>query len=512
MILFAAIVVLAVIWKPAAATEKLSRIGVVATVSALITSYFWLPFLMERAYLNRIPYNRENTWAGSPLTGWHFASLRLIATDNLSVLNLMVLIGIGYAIYRRDRKSAAILVLALAWIGIYLTSIVSPDLRTILPMHEVLIPHRFSGAIDAALIFVIGLAGECIFDSLGWFGSLNRAVRLIVPTILLFALMIPALRERNVVYMANGHGIKLVKNRFEEDQDIRAVVKRLRELPPGRLFWRTRRLPEYSPAELIDYYDLVGLEPAQRLSLDSLFEDEFVPRDPVKCELFNVAYFVLPSEAQPPASLQLEPVMRNSRYSIWGIKTSGYAMLGSIAAAPELPRGILPSQRFIWEQNRNWIAGDDPAASRFLRWDYPERRKDRASPAESGSAPVSGAILSQQIASDRMEFSVDAKTPAALVIKITYHPQWRVTIDGVEAHTFMVSPSYLAVQIAPGAHRVIAEYESSAVKKVLMVIGLAGLIVACAWRRRIGIVAEKAADALLAVRGRLGGPVRTGHN
>ena len=76
--------------------------------------------------------------------------------------------------------------------------------------------------------------------------------------------------------------------------------------------------------------------------------------------------------------------------------------------------------------------------------------------------------------------------PAAstLVLEVTYHPNWRVTVDGADVPTFTVSPSFVGVAMLPGRHEVRVEYRSAGYRLVLLGIGLATLTaVAIAGRR-----------------------------
>jgi hypothetical protein len=70
---------------------------------------------------------------------------------------------------------------------------------------------------------------------------------------------------------------------------------------------------------------------------------------------------------------------------------------------------------------------------------------------------------------------------STLVFKTTYHPNWRVFIDGREATRFMVSPSMIGMDVPPGTHVVRAEYHSAISRTVLLIVGLltlAGLLAA----------------------------------
>ena len=63
-----------------------------------------------------------------------------------------------------------------------------------------------------------------------------------------------------------------------------------------------------------------------------------------------------------------------------------------------------------------------------------------------------------------------------MVLKVTYHPNWHVTVDGREVTTFMVSPSYLAFALPAGQHFITAEYRSAPLKDPLFFLGAAAAL------------------------------------
>lgn len=63
------------------------------------------------------------------------------------------------------------------------------------------------------------------------------------------------------------------------------------------------------------------------------------------------------------------------------------------------------------------------------------------------------------------------------ILKVTYHPQWKATIDGKPAEILQVSPSYMAIPITEGPHQIVFTYQSSPLKKSLMAVSFITLII-----------------------------------
>ena len=77
-----------------------------------------------------------------------------------------------------------------------------------------------------------------------------------------------------------------------------------------------------------------------------------------------------------------------------------------------------------------------------------------------------------------MDFVVGCPTDGTLVLKTTYHPGWHVSVDGQPVEAYMVSPSYIGVDLTAGRHQVTAEYRPDPLKLPLLLIGLA---CCCSW-------------------------------
>jgi len=103
----------------------------------------------------------------------------------------------------------------------------------------------------------------------------------------------------------------------------------------------------------------------------------------------------------------------------------------------------------------------------FARYDYPNP-VDALVPIPDCAT---GRIAYERVQPARLEVLARCDTASAMVIKVTYHPNWRVTVDGKAVPTFMASPSYLAFALPAGEHFVVAEYVSTPIKTPLLLLG-----------------------------------------
>jgi Tfp pilus assembly protein PilF len=206
--------------------------------------------------------------------------------------------------------------------------------------------------------------------------------------------------------------------------------------------------------------------------------------NPRHYDLLNVRYVVAPRRWPPPAFLR--PLQETSRYVLYQAPGRGYGELAAVArtASP-------PTQAALFFQNRNWFSSPEAAAGAFVRYAYPPGRGSaRAAEADTDARArcPGGRVTDERIGPGRLEMRTECASPATLVLKTSYHPNWRLTVDGRPAPTFMVSPSFIGVTLPPGAHRVRAEYRSGTLKAVLLVVGAVTLRAVLVFRRRLARV------------------------
>ena len=94
-----------------------------------------------------------------------------------------------------------------------------------------------------------------------------------------------------------------------------------------------------------------------------------------------------------------------------------------------------------------------------------------------GSAgPPRGTILSEAVGRQSYAVEVRVERESMLMLKATYHPNWRATVNGVEADTVMLMPGFTGIQLAPGTYKVHIEYQPRLLRKILLCLGLLALI------------------------------------
>jgi hypothetical protein len=95
---------------------------------------------------------------------------------------------------------------------------------------------------------------------------------------------------------------------------------------------------------------------------------------------------------------------------------------------------------------------------------------------QSSAGPSRGSIISEEIGRDHFSTTVDVERESMLMLKVSYHPNWRATVDGSKVDTVMLMPGFTGIQLAPGEHSVTLKYRSRDLRKVLLGLGFLSLL------------------------------------
>jgi hypothetical protein len=451
---------------------SLLRLGAVTIPAALLTGYFIIPFVLYKGYINVSPYLQSwkyDSYGAKAILSWLFKG-ELLDYGRLPVMTVLMAIGICWALISCSEAGISAVVLFFVSLLVYFGRSTWGQLADLLPLHQGLLFHRFSGAVDLAAILLVGLGGEWIW---------GRIIRLQTQWAPAFAagtitlLMLPALHERYIYYSANAQWMRGVQRSLNADHDAAEIIATLKTLPPGRTYtglptnWgNSMRWGDLRFYDLLTFNQIPAVSPPyQSLSLNSDLIWHFNDNNAADYSLFNVRYVVAPAKLR--LTRFFTPIKKTSAYTLYQVPGSGYEQFVRISAWR-----AANSQRSLFDQNLSWMLSADPAADRFIRWSY--LGADRG----PGLNPwdLRGTVINEKVTPGRIDAVVRTPNAATLVFKMTYHPDWHVEIDGKERPAFMVSPSFIGVTVPPGMHVVSAIYKSNRLKDGLLIVSAAILI------------------------------------
>jgi len=163
--------------------------------------------------------------------------------------------------------------------------------------------------------------------------------RAVAAGLILVALLGPALWERHGYYALNSQWMERTRKALQADEDARAILSALRELPPGRTYaglranWgKEMRFGDIHFYDLLTFHRIVAtVPPFPAFSLNADLIWHFDDRNPAHYDLFNVRYVVAPSRLPMPASLRR--IKETPRYTLYRAETSEYARFVALGGA-----------------------------------------------------------------------------------------------------------------------------------------------------------------------------------
>lgn len=181
------------------------------------------------------------------------------------------------------------------------------------------------------------------------------------------------------------------------------------------------------------------------------------------------------------AGAQLGPAWRSSAargpYTLWTSTTT--STLGSfvrvplvLGGAPRALRGPLGRHAPALHA-RGVLPGLDPAAPA-----QPEATVEAALVALRGAPakPVRSRVLGEQLWGPRYAARVQASGEERLVVALNWDPGWRAQVDDQDVPVLRSAPSFLAVEVPPGEHRVTLDYHGPAERGPLSLLAFGGLL------------------------------------
>src|SRR4029077_19650905 len=215
--------------------------------------------------------------------------------------------------------------------------------------------------------------------------------------------------------------------------------------------------------------------PYRGASLNSDLLFDFNDQDPAAYRLFDVEYVIAPPSATLAAGVV--PIVSTPKYVLYRAPGGGDAGYAAVTRSE-----TASSQVDLFERARAWLRGGAATTWQFARYVYREPRPaDVALPISDCARP---GISYARAQSNRFDVLASCTEDSAMVLKVTYHPNWHVSVDGREVSTFMISPSYIGFALPAGQHFITAEYRSAPLKDPLFFVGLAAALGAIAFRFR----------------------------
>jgi hypothetical protein len=456
--------------------RRAKRLILLLALVALATAYFWVPFRLDSAYMNRSVWEEAGK-VDSYGYAWVLGALlrgQLFDFGRWPSLTLLAGVGLALCLWRwRETRYRLPVALFLLWLLLYFGRPTWGLLLDLLPLSRDLHLHRLIVGVHLGGITLMGLG-----LALPWEWALARRPRtssglqgntryLLVTAVLTALLLYPAYRERADYLGQNARWMRESQAAIAaEAGEFEALVDKQWELPSGRVYaglagtwgrdYKIGAVPVYALLQR-DGFDMLGYL-YHALSLNADVQVLFDESRPEHYNLFNVRYVVAPAEHTLPDFVR--PVGDFGRHRLYQVATSGYFdLVGSDLA-------FVGDKGDFYPAASRWLWSDLPRARQHpaLFLDEATDRDERLLPLSQAEAviaqtsfpagPARGRVVSEKVESNAYLAEVEVERESTLMLKVTYHPNWQASVDGVPAEAVMVMPSYVGVKVAPGAHHV----------------------------------------------------------
>jgi hypothetical protein len=484
--------------RPRQVWQRVKRWMLLLILVVLVTAYFVVPFLLDRAYMNRSVWEDPGKYDAY---GWQWTLGALVRGElfdfgRFPSLTLLAGLGLIVCLWRwREERYRVPVVLTLAWLLLYCGRPTWGVLLNLLPLSSDLHLHRLIAGVHLGGIMLMGLG-----LALPWQWALSRqnAWRLLATAALTMVLLYPVYRERGAFLDENAR--LMAENRealAAEEADLAALVETLQAVPPGRVYaglggnwgkgYKVGDVPVYALLQSAGF-DMLGYL-YHALSLNADVQVLFDENRPEHYDLFNVRYVVAPAGHAFPEFVQ--PLADFGRHRLYQVATTGYLnLVGSDVA-------FVGDKRDFYPAASHWLGSDLPRVGQHPTVSlqgtaggteriYALSQAGEVIPLEPFPLePLRGRVLSQSVESNGYAAQVEVERESFLMLKATYHPNWRSTVDGEPADTVMLMPSYMGVKVVPGTHLVRFEYRPRTWRPILCLAGLLLLLLIALveWRR-----------------------------
>lgn len=498
-------------------SRRFARLVSVAVPALFLLTWFVVPLFLSRAEVNHGRWEDVFKWDsfGAPTLLKQLTTGLLLDAGRFPALSLFLAAGVAVALaVHEDPVGRRLLTLAIAWLALFFGRATWGHALLLFGVPGDMHLHRLQAAFElsAVLLAAWGLArlGARVFC---------KQMALGICLVACAALGLVALGIDRATYLAEnarwGRENRTACEREMPDVDAAlADVQAILKERPGRVSaGKAATWGKSFKVGSVPFYAFLTKAHIDQVSFlyhsMSRTSDVMVLRDEASAvhdEVFGVRAVVA------PASLPVPPHWRrrgtHGRLAVFETSGEGYFGLVDVGFRYTGP----PSTHY--EPSAAWLAsplpaqgvvgalegGDEglPAVARWQELPWPS----------PGLLTPRGTVVSEDKSGETYRATLRLERPCYALIKLTWHPDLRVTVDGRPVPALRVTPGFGAVPVPAGRHEVVVRYAPGPLRPLLLLLGLA-LFACCVGALRLPAIApveEWAAGRLTRMGRRLAAP------
>jgi len=202
--------------------------------------------------------------------------------------------------------------------------------------------------------------------------------------------------------------------------------------------------------------------------------------------LFNVQSLLAPATYRQSVPKLLTPRLDAGPYAVFDAPGGGYFDV------VDAPVAVRASKQTVYHINKPWMHSQWPQHKAHLVLDFfadaPQGlahiTADDQLPPITFPATEPGRVTGEQQNRDIYQAQISVGRASFVLFKMTWHPDWKVLVDGRPVKTVMLSPGFVGAPVSPGLHRVWCRYAPGNWKLELAGAGLFCVAVLGLFERR----------------------------
>ncbi|MEQ8191043.1 MAG: YfhO family protein, partial [Candidatus Eremiobacterota bacterium] len=484
--------------------SKLKNLSVIALFTFLVLMHILIPFVLNRDYHAQSVYDSYWKWYSygmEPVLEKCFNG-ELLDNKRFPVLTILAVAGFLISISRnRDHYRTSWFIFLFGFLAFFGKPFWGEFINVLFPMGESLHLHRFINIFDFGSVMLAGIALAWLWQKIDYSKDIYRLLAGILLTLIA---VFPAFHNRFDYSRENLYWIKDNEKALAQDfPDFSSVMEKMKDIDYVRVYpglragwgkdFKAGKVQVYSmlPVNKINALGYLPFTWSLNADIQCFFDESRYSH----YRLFNIGYVLCDPNMKFPAFVK--EIEKQGKYSLRHIEGTGYFDLIDV---PVLVKG---NKKSVWVANLLWLRSNYVDKGQHMAIDFENRlnpadfkrtilMKDRVTFIEDKKEKNlfaenifdreyhykgdRGKILSFVTDGFKYEACVDAEKECYLMFKMTYHPNWHVTVDGKEADKIQVSPYFTGVKISEGNHKVTFYYDPGTVKRFLLVTGIVSMI------------------------------------
>lgn len=466
--------------------KNINRYFILGSLFLFVTAYQWIFLIKDSPYLHKSIHEPRWKFDGFGFE-WvinNFISGDLFDLNRFPSLTIFLIFGITAVLtgifYRSRSVQFGILLNFTFWVIFFIGKELWGGIVGHLSILDSFHTHRLIVLVHIFGLFLIGYGIQVLL-------KLPK-----VGVVLVLLMVIPVEKERRERFNLARSWYNESKESQLKDHDLWALINELKTLP--RSYIHVGMMKNWAEKLKIGNYLPIGnvlmeeglktfymLYHAYALSGDSIFS--FDPDREEHYQLFDVRYTVAPASWNSPAFLRF--INANGRYYLY--EYLGAKILDGANIDFSVPK--FNSQELIARYMVRWVESERSKTNSLglinsenvalpvlsadqLNLDFSEKPKVEIT---SLNSEIPGLISA----------SIKCNGTRDLLIKTTYHPNWKATFNGEKTEVFWVTPGFMAVKCQDGDFEM--RYRGSKSKLFLFIFSilLVSLIIPYVERKKI---------------------------